>query len=296
VSAVHPWTGDSVDRAVDLDVGEYADVDLRLSVTNLQLGAQGTVVDESGNPLAGVVVHVQPAGSAPIELATDASGQFQFWGRPSGTLLLGFGGAFLDDRFEPGVVTAPFGATAIAVRRSERRADRSIGVEIVDASTHAPCPRAALWLARPESAALTGTLAVQRFSAPSGVTWIQLPLGDETHFAVDAPGYLRREGALAERIEAAEEGRPVRIELTPGFERQVEVRDRISRALLADAVFFAKGGVLGATDASGRTHLRGDEWPATVRVECTGYIPLAWDPLAAGWPGTIVWLDPVDAR
>lgn len=296
VSAGHPWTGDSVERAVDLGVGEYSDVDLRLSVTNLSLGAQGTVTDENGLPLEGVVVHVQPAGSAPIDLATDAAGRFQFWGRPSGALLLGFGGAFLDDRFEPGVLTAPFGTTALVVRRVERRVERAFGVEIIDARTHAPCPNAAIWLSRPESSALVGTLAVQRFSAPSGVTWVQLPLGDATRFAVDAPGYLRAEGDLSARIEETEEGRALRIELTPGFERRVEVRDRISRALLADAVFFAKSSVLGATDSSGRAVLRADEWPANTRVECTGYKPLSWDPLAAGWPGTVVWLDPIDGR
>ncbi len=296
VSAVHPWTGEAVERAVDLGVGEYADVDLRLSVANLRLGAEGTVADENGIPLGGVVVHVQPAGSAPVDLATDSSGRFQYWGRASSTLLLGFGGAFLDDRYEPGVLTAAFGATGLAVRRVERRTERSIGIEIVDATTHAPCPRAAVWLARPESAALVGTLAVQRFSAPSGVTWIQLPIGGETNFAVDAPGYLRVEGDLTDRIEATEEGRALQIAMRPGFQREVEVRDRISRALLADAVFFAKGGVLGATDASGRTALHADAWPASVRVECTGYKALAWDPLAAGWPGTVVWLDPIDAR
>ncbi len=296
VSAVHPWTGESVERAVDLGVGEYADVDLRLSVATLRLGAQGVVVDERGDPLAGVVVHVQAPGSPPVEIETDPAGQFQYWGNPAGALLLGFGGAFLDDRFEPGVLTAPFGATAIAVRRVERRGDRSTTIEIVDGRTRAPCPRAVVWLSRPESAALIGTVAVQRFSAPSGVTLLQLPLGDETRYAVDAPGFLRTEGSLNDLVEAADGGRALRVELQPGFERKVEVRDRITRALLADAVFFAKGGVLGATDGGGRVTLRGETWPAAVRVECTGYAPLAWDPLAAGWPGTVVWLDPLDAR
>jgi len=296
VSAAHPWTGESVDRAVDLGVGEYADVDLRLSVATLRLGAQGVVVDESGNPLGGVVVHVQAPGLQPVELTTDPAGQFQYWAHPTGALLLGFGGAFLDDRFEPGVLTAPFGATAITVRRVERRAERPLTIEIVDGRSRAPCARAVVWLSRPESAALVGTFAIQRFSAPSGVTLLQLPLGDETRYAVDAPGFLRAEGTLGELVEAADGGRALRVELQPGFERKLEVRDRITRALLADAVFFSKGGVLGATDAGGRATLRGEDWPAGVRVECTGYAPLAWDPLAAGWPGTVVWLDPLDAR
>lgn len=296
VSAAHPFTGESVERAVDLAVGEYADVDLRLSIANLRLGAQGVVVDERGDPIAGVVVHVQSPGSAPIELATDVAGQFQYWGHQAGALLLGFGGAFLDDRFEPGVLTAPFGATAIVVRRVDRRSDRTTTIEVVDGRTRAPCARASVWLSRPESAALTGTLAVQRFSAPSGVTLLQLPLGDETRYAVDAPGFLRAEGSLAELVEAADGAQTLRVELVPGFERKVEVRDRITRALLADAVFFARGGVVGATDGAGRATLRAPEWPAGVRVECTGYVPLAWDPLAAGWPGTVVWLDPIGAR
>jgi len=296
IAATHPWTGESVERAIDLRLGEYADVDLRLSVAGLALGAQGVVQDENGYPLPGVSVHVHAPGSQPVELATDAAGQFQYWSRPGGALLLGFGGAFLDDHFEPSVLSVPFGATAIAVRRLERRGERTALFEIVHAESRAPAARAVIWLSRPEPAALSGTQAVQRWSAPSGVALVQLPLGGEASYAIDAPGFLRAQGSVAALIEEAGPGLPLRVALVPGFERAVEVRDRVTRALLADAVFFTPQGVLGATDGGGRTTLRADAWPAAVRVECTGYVPLAWDPLAAGWPGTVVWMEPVDRR
>lgn len=296
VSAAHPHTGEVVERVVDLLPAEYADVDLRLSVANLRLGAHGIVLDERGDPIAGVAVHVAAAGSAPIEIATDPAGRFEFHGLATGTLLLGFGGAFLDDLYEPGVLTVPFGATGLVVRRTERRVERSAPIEVTSRENGERCARAVVWLARPESSALAGTSAIQRFSAPSGVALLSLPRGEVVRYAVDAPGFLRAEGDLADLLEETETGRPLRVELAPGFERRVEVRDRISRALLADAVFFASTGVLGATDGSGVTTLRAATWPGSVRVECTGYAPLAWDPLAAGWPGTVVWMDPVSDR
>ncbi|MBL8862833.1 MAG: carboxypeptidase regulatory-like domain-containing protein [Planctomycetes bacterium] len=296
VSAVHPWTGDAVEKAVDLAAGEYADAELRLSVRSLRLGAQGLVLDERGDPVAGVAVNVQASGSAPVEITTDASGRFQYWGLSSAGLLLGFGGGFLDDRFDPALLSVPFGATGLLVRRVERRVERAALIEVVDAETKLPCARAAVWLARPETASLSGTLAVQRFSAPSGVASLALPLGNDTRYAVDAPGYLRAEGELADLLERARDGRALRVELRRGFEREVEVRDRITRALLSDAVFFTRDAVVGATDGAGRARLASPAWPGVLRVECTGYVPLAWDPIAAGWPGTVVWLDPVRAR
>jgi len=296
VSAAHPHTGEVVERVVDLLPAEFADVDVRLSVANLRLGAHGIVLDERGDPLAGVAVHVAATGSAPVEIATDLAGRFEFHGLASGTLLLGFGGAFLDDLYEPSLLTVPFGATGLVVRRAERRIERTAPVEVTSRVNGERCARAVVWLARPESSALTGTSAIQRFSAPSGVALLSLPRGDVVRYAVDAPGFLRAEGDLADLLADAENGRPLRVELAPGFERRVEVRDRISRALLADAVFFGSNGVLGATDGSGVTTLRATAWPGSVRVECTGYAPLAWDPLAAGWPGTVVWMDPIGDR
>jgi hypothetical protein len=184
----------------------------------------------------------------------------------------------------------------LVVRRVERRTERHAPIEVVDGTSGARCVRAVVWLSRPESASLTGTVAIQHTSAPSGVASLALPLGEATRYAVDAPGYLRAEGDLADLLQAAHDGTPLRVELRPGFERKVEVRDRVTRALLADAAFFGRDGVLGLSDPSGRTTLAAPEWPGVVRVECTGYVPLAWDPLAAGWPGTVVWMEPVRPR
>jgi hypothetical protein len=39
--------------------------------------------------------------------------------------------------------------------------------------------------------------------------------------------------------------------------------------------------------------LRADVGPATVRVEAAGYASIAWDPLAAGFPGDVIWLEPL---
>ncbi len=296
VSALHPQTGETIERAIDVAAGEYADVDLRLSLSGLRVAAQGVVLDENGYPLPGVVVRVQTPGAALVELSTDVAGQFQYWARGSAPLLVGVGGGFLDERYEPAVQSVPFGTTGIRVRRVERTAEHGAVVLVADAATGAPCASAVVWLGHAEPSALASPFALQSWSAPAGVATVQFRPRDDTFYAVDAPGYLRGEGLLADLLDEAGPGRPLRIELARGFERRVVVRDRLTRAPLSGARFWTSQAVLGTTDASGSVTLRAAEWPADLRVECAGYEPQSFDPLASGYPGSAVWLEPVRPR
>ena len=291
LSAVHPATGEEVRREVDLARGAQETVDLRLTLAGLRLRAAGSVVDESGFPLAGVVIRAQAAGESPVALMTGEGGRFEFWGRPCESLLITAGGGFLDDRYDPDVQAVACGAAGVAVRRVAKFEDCSWPFQISDRATGEPVRAAVVTLFHGDPR--RGSLALQSFSADAGVVPVTFKRRDDLSFAVDAPGYLREEGPLANLLENASRRGALVVELERGFDRGLEIRDRVTRRGIGGAVLSAAGTLLGRSDEHGAVRIRADAWPASVRVESPGYAPVAWDPVAAGFPGDVVWLEPL---
>lgn len=291
LSAVHPATGEEVRREVDLARGAQETVDLRLTLAGLRLRAAGTVVDETGYPLPGVVIRAQAGGESTVALTTGEGGRFEFWGRPCEGLLLTAGGGFLDDRYDPDVQAVACGAAGVAVRRVAKFEDCSWPFEISDRATGEPVRAAVVTLFHGDPR--RGSLALQSFTADAGVVPVTFKRRDDLSFAVDAPGYLREEGPLANLLQDASRRGALLVELERGFDRSLEVRDRVTRRGIGGAVLSAAGTLLGRSDEHGMVRIRGDLWPASVRVESPGYAPVAWDPAAAGFPGDVVWLEPL---
>jgi hypothetical protein len=290
VNAVHPLTGETLQREIDLARGEEASIDLRLTLANLRLGLSGTVLDESGAPLSGITVRVQAPGEPPVELATGDGGRFEYWGRPVQALFFSIGTGFMDDEFEPGVLAVPFGTAGVAIRRVRSLETHTLPFSAVDRDTGAPVRRASLVLFHGDpSHALHSE---ERFSALAGVAQVSFKLRSDSGFAVDAPGYLRAQGSLRELYESSLHGPSMRVELTPGFERKIEVRDRITKRALSGARIFEDSRLVGTTDVRGIVEVSAAAWPAGYRVDCAGYQTIVWDPLAAGFPGDVIWLDP----
>jgi hypothetical protein len=261
-------------------------------VSGLRLGLSGTVVDEQGFPLQGVGVRLQVPGEEPVQLATSEVGAFELWSRLATGVAVSVGGGFLDDRYEPAFLTLPFGTTGFEARRLARIEPETRTFLVVDAETRKPAARAAIVL---HHAALTDGLSdgVLRVAAPAGFAQITFKQRDDTRYVVDAPGYLRTEGNLREKIErVGPNPLPLEIALARGFERRLEVRDRATKRLVAGAAFQAEGRTLGTSDENGRVELTGSDWPMAVRVECTGYQPLSWDPTTLAWPDDVLWLEP----
>jgi hypothetical protein len=293
VSAVHPSTGAEIRRDVDLERGEQASVDIPLSLAGLRLRLAGTVVDELGLPLPGVAVRAQAGGEAWVSLASGENGHFEFWGTPADAVLFSAGGGFLDDRYEPELLSLPGGTSGIVVRRIAKLETRSWPCQVIDRATGELVRSATVTLHHGDPHGLPE--ARSTFSAVSGVVYLAFKLRDDTAFAVDAPGYLRRQGSLAELIAENAGAGCLRIGLDPGFERRVEVRDRLTRRAVAGATLSAGALLSARTDEGGVALLRSDPWPASVRVESAGYASVSWDPLAAGFPGDVIWLEPLRA-
>lgn len=294
VSAVHPLTGRALAHEIDLPRGGRADVEFRLTLTGMRLGASGVVVDETGTPLAGVTLRMQTPGEEPVDLETNENGQFEFWSRPVAGVHLSIGGGFLDDRFEPEDAAVPFGTTNLTIRRVERLEAETRAFQIFDDRDRSTPPRATIFMYHAQSVAASGQQGLQRWSTTRGLAQVNYKRRDDTYYAVEAPGYLRAHGKLAELIEACGPAPlPLHVELTRGFERRLEVRDRVSKRTVSGARLSAANGLSGTSDANGAVSLSSAEWPAVVRIECTGYEPLAWNPAEAVFPGTVVWLEPL---
>lgn len=294
VSIVHPLTGQTVQREIDVGRAAESAIDLRLSIAGMRLGLAGVVVDELGYPLPGVGLRIQPCGEAPVELETGEGGHFEYWGRPAASVGFSIGTGVMDDEFEPELLSVPFGVSGLRVRRSRSLAVRTLPFVVVDKSSGAPVQRASVILYHGDAA--FAAHGEQRYNTRAGVAQITFKLRGDTSYCVDAPGYVRLEGNLAALCDACAHTGVLRVELAPGFERRVEVRDRVSKGLLAGARFFEERRCVGTSDARGAVLLSSPEWPTGYRVECAGYRPLAWDPLSSGFPGNVVWLDPERAE
>lgn len=294
VSAVHPLTGRALVREIDLPRGGRADIDFRLTLSGLRLGVSGTVVDETGAPMSGISLRVQTPGEEPVDLESSENGHFEFWSRAVASVHLSVGGGFLDDRFEPEDAVVPFGTTNVSIRRVESLEAETRAFQIFDDRDHSTPARATIYMYHAAVVSAVGQKGLQRWSTSRGLAQVNYKRREDTMYAVEAPGYLRAHGKLADLVETCGPAPlPLHVELVRGFERRLEVRDRVSKRIVAGARVSAANGISGTTDTSGAVSLSANDWPAVVRIECTGYEPLAWNPVDAGYPGTVVWLEPL---
>jgi hypothetical protein len=293
VTALHPATGRALVKQVDLGRGGRADVDFRLTVSGLRLGLAGTVLDEEGLPLEGVGVRLQVPDEEAVELTSGEHGTFELWSRAASGVAVSIGGGFLDDRFEPSYLTLPFGTTGFEARRIARIEPETRAFVVVDEETRKPVPSASIVLYH---AAQANGLAQssQVVPAPSGFAQVTFKRRDDTQYIVDAPGYLRAEGRLSELVSTCGQNPlPLRVALTTGFERHLEVRDRATKHTVSGASFQSDGRVLGTSDESGKVTLTNATWPLVVQIVGAGYQPLAWDPRSLAWPSSVIWLEPM---
>ena len=290
VRAVHPLTGESVLRECDLPRGAERTLALRLSLANLQPGVSGVVLDEHDLPLEGVVLRVRNGNESPVTIESRAEGRFQFWGQPSAGIEISAGPAFLDDEYLPARLELPFGTGGVVLRRAGHDEPLSYAVECVSRASGERLRGARLVLSTEEP-----LHTEQGFSAPAGVTQIQVPRARRVLYSVEAPGYRRTSGELAERI-AARSGGVLRLALERGFERELVVRDRVTRRELRGVHVWLGKQLLATSDERGRARLVLEDWPASLKLECPGYEVHEWDPLATGQAGDELRLEPLSPR
>lgn len=291
VRTAHPLTGERIVREVELARGAHQTLDIGLSLAHVRFAAGGTVVDELGYPLPGIAVEVAVPGEPPIELESGPAGRFEFWTKPCARIVVSAGTGLADDAFEPAEIALPFGTDGVRLKRVRMHERQSRAIELSDAASGATIDRATIALF--VGTANASGRGVAFTSVRNGAAQLDLVLRPDVHYAVDAPGYLRAEGELAALIEAHGKGRVLEIALEPGFARTITVRDRIGRRAIEGAAFFDGARALGVTSEGGVVSLRSPTWPAIVRIEAPGFTPQTWDPASAGFPGDVVWLEPL---
>lgn len=295
VSATHPLTGRTLSRTLDLPRGASKEVEFTLGVGGLRLAVSGTVVDEFGYPLPGVTVHARSGEEAPVSLLTGDNGLYAFWAKQAERVVLSVGGGYGDDIYDPALSELPFGTSALTVVRRARLESRSLPFVVVDARSGKTVRKASIVLHHPAEDLASGGTAMMRFGAASGVTSVGWKERDDLRYAVEAPGYLRSEGLLAELLEECGQWGPLRVDLAQGFERELRVVDRVTGRPVAKACVRDDGREVGTADAQGRLLLRAANWPTSLRIDASGYRALLWNPAEAEFPGTLVQLDPVRA-
>lgn len=292
VAATHPLTGRTLSRTLDLPRGASKEVEFVLGVGGLRLAVSGTVVDEFGYPLPGVTVHAKSGDDEPVSLVTGDNGAYAFWSKSAERVVLSVGGGYGDDIYDPSLSDLPFGTSALTVVRRARLQSRSLPFVVVDARSGKPVRKASIVLHHPGAELTTGGMALMRFGAASGVTTVGWKERDDLRYAVEAPGYLRSEGRMADLLEECGQWGPLRVDLAEGFERELVVVDRTSGRAVPKAVVRDGGRELGTTDGAGRILLRSADWPDALRIDAPGYRALLWSPAEAEFPGTRVQLDP----
>ena len=132
-----------------------------------------------------------------------------------------------------------------------------------------------------------------RFGAASGVTHVSWKRRDDVRYTVDAPGYIRAEGRLADLVEECGEWGPLRVDLKEGFDRELEIIDRATRRGISKVQVRDGSQVIGTTDAQGRIRVRASSWPEALRLDAPGYRATVWLPAEAEHPGTVIVMEPV---
>ncbi len=275
VHAVHPLTGESLVREVELARGAERVLPLTLTLAGLAPGVRGVVLDEQDQPLEGVAIRIQNGNEAPVTIESRAQGRFEFWGQPSAGIELSAGPGFLDDGYLPARLALPFGTSGIVLRRSGRQELFSFPVEIVarDGGERLAAAQLVLGTEDPVHAEIT-------YGAQNGLTQISFARDREVLWRAEAPGFRRSSGALAELLERRR-GSVLRIELERGFERELVVRDRVTKRALAGVRVWRDGRLAATSDEQGRVHLVAEDWPARLRFDGDGYETLDWDPRSA---------------
>lgn len=288
--AVHPQTGERIERDFELTRAAERSLTLRMSVANLLLGASGMVVDDAGHPLPRARLAVRNGDAPLVEIETREDGRFEFYGMPSSGLMIRPGLALLDPQLIPDRLELPFGTHGIVLRQVGDPEPLSLAMRLVDAKSLAAVRGGLVELAcGPERA------NAQRFQAPDGVTSISFLRGKSHRYTAEAVGYRQVQGVLQELLET-QRGGIATIALQPGFERTIRASDRITRRPLVGAVVWMGSTSLGQTDSNGELKLALESWPAQLMVEAKGYSISAWSPKVNAEAIEELYLEPAGNR
>lgn len=291
LSFVHPWSGERIERVLDLGRGEHATCEVHVSLLGLRPGAQGMIVDEDGRPLAGVPVRIARSNGESVVLQSGAHGEFDYWGRPDSELWLCAGAGVEDQRFEPAAMRVAFGSRGLVLRRLEPLEERTLAFEVVTRAGGEPLRDACVTLERASPAAAFEPHA-SVFRAPGGSVETRFLEHSDLVYVVEARGARRVAGRIAELYRRDPTRVVARIALEPGFARTFVVRERASQRPIAGARVLDQGRVVATSDAAGLCELDLARWPSALTIDAPGMRAARWEPALGGGSRELVELEP----
>jgi len=270
-------------RKVSVQAGIVSEVGFVLSTGRTQLAVSGTVVDEEGEPLAGVQLQVtygDRAGSGDTSAMrpTDTQGRFEFRAAPADGLVVASNRNVFGDEFDPAEIALPFGSTGVLFRRTRKVARVRVAFEVVDAAS---------------GERLKETL-VMTYRAPDlrdysfhrsdeGLASPLCPDHPATTMVIEHAGYRRATVRVLDLMQQEPREGLRRVALERGMLRRLHVEgfgpDGESGPVSGASVLF-DGRLLGRTDAAGELLVDLYAWPENgLTVEAERFFKTTWMPI-----------------
>lgn len=284
---VDPTTREERGAHVTIRPGRVTELDLELAHLSVDVAAAGRVVDEDGQPLAGVLVALVHPGAGTTTVATDADGRFEFRAPACEELRVALDHDPWTDVYEPPHVDAPFGRRDLRFVRTQRLSFVAFELEVVDARTAEPVEGVVVLGHRPPY-----TENVGEHHALGGRLRLTYPDAGDVELRIRAPGYRPRSLTIASLFDPTDPSIPRRrIELERGFRTRIRAVTPISpvdadtRVPLPEARVLVDGAVVATADPDGWIDLDLPTWPERLVLVHDGLTSVDLDPTA--WLGQL---------
>jgi hypothetical protein len=247
------------------------DVDLVLEEGSLRPAVTGVILDERGQPLAGVALLFRPIPSGKSGLRySDAEGRFEYSSSACTSVEISIDGTNQGE-FDPQHVDVPFGSEGVVIRRTRVLPDIRVFVKLIDEEDRRHLDRGRAVM-RPRNEFTT------RYSASGNLLLLECKLHSDWDVIFWASDHRSKTMAMDELANLARGKESIEIELAPGFEAAIIVRDSSTYEPIAHAVLKSEGRFAVESDARGMATLRGAAWPKLIKVERDGYKSIDWKP------------------
>ena len=277
--------------------GEISEVEFVLPATRRQLAVSGAVVDEAGEPLGGVHIHVEYGpragpGDTSATAYTDKEGHFEFHAAPCDGLTVTANRDLFGHQYDPASLELPFRALDVQFRRVRKVELTQVSLEIVDSVSGERLDRVLLLTYRaPNQEGYSFHRAKEGLASPF------IADHPDTTIVFELTGYRRFSASLEEleKLEPVEGLRRVRLE--SGLLRALHVEGDAEdgeAAPVVGAVVLLDGARLGSTDEAGEFLVDLHSWPEQgLTIEAEGFSPATWLPTEgfSDVPPAWVWLE-----
>jgi len=260
--------------------GQITDVDLEIEHLKLDVAAAGRVVDEDGEPLAGVEVALLNPDAGLTTVSTAADGTFELRAPRCDRVRVALDHDPWGDQFEPGHVDVRFGRTDLEFERLGPPAFVGLELEVVDAESREAIEDAVILVHRPPYTDEHGQHRTLR-----GRARLTCPDVEGLELRVAARGYRTETLTLASLFEPTDPTMPHRrVALERGLRARLRAVtsaapvDHRSLVPLPRAHVVSDGAIVATADDDGWIELDLHVWPDRLQLAHEGLASVELDP------------------